>query len=192
VFKGFFIFMKKLLVLMVVLILASLACQLPGRAASIAQPTIVVSKEAAGEVENQLATAAADLNDTGLVTVVFTESQLTSYITEKIADQPDNPIQNPQVLLRDGTIEVTGKAKVGILSTVARLVLEPFANQGNLGVDIREAKLGSLPFPDSTLESISQTLNQNLNDLITVRGDKFYLETISVNDGTLTLSGRLQ
>ncbi|HMN58855.1 MAG TPA: hypothetical protein PJ988_00740 [Anaerolinea sp.] len=184
--------MKKIAILFAILILASLACQLPSRAAPTEQPTVPVSTEAAGEAESVLATAAAELRASGKVSVTLTETQLTSYIAQRIAAQPDSPIQDPQVILQNGEIEITGKAKVGILSANASIILEPYADNGNLRVNIRGAKFGSVPVPDATIESLSQTLNQNLNDLITIQGEKFYLETIAIADGTLTLSGTLQ
>jgi len=184
--------MKKITILFVILILASLACSLPTRTAPTDEPTVPVSTEAAGEAESVLATAAAELRTSGKISVTLTETQLTSYIAQRIAAQPDSPIKDPQVILQNGEIEITGKASVGILSANASIILEPFANNGNLGVTIREARFGSVPVPDSTIESLSQTLNQNLNDLITIQGEKFYLETIEIGDGTLTLSGTLQ
>ncbi len=185
--------MKKMITFLLLLILTSLACSLPFRGSATVEPTsIPVSTAAAGEVEDQMATAAAELEVNGQVSVILTDTQLTSYIAQKLALNEDSPLTNPQVILQNGQIEVTGKATIGILTAPATIILEPYANQGNLGITIKEAKLGSVPLPQSTLDSISQTLNENLNDLITIRGDKFYLETIAISDGSLTLSGHLQ
>jgi hypothetical protein len=183
--------MKRIGAFITILILTSLACQLPLRRSATPEPTpIPVSTEAAGQVEDQLATAAAELEQTGSVTITFTEAQITSYIANKMIASNQDFFQNPQVLLQDGAIDISGQAKIGMLSSKARLVLEPYADQGNLYIRIRSGKFGSIPVPDATLQSLSETINQNLNELITVNGQKFWLESIQISNGTMTLSGR--
>jgi len=184
--------MKQIRTFLLLLILFSLACQMPIRAAQQDQTPIPVSTEAAGQFEEQLATAAAELEQTGQVTVVFTETQLTSYFTQQLPTSGDVVLTDPQVFLRDGKIQVTGKASVGSLSTDTMVILQPYIDQGNLRFTIEEGKFGSIPMPDVTLNFLSETINQNMEYFTTLNGRKFWLETITIADGLMTLSGSLE
>src|SRR5690242_3836948 len=106
--------------------LAVLAC---GSPLGIGQPTapaspIPVSTEAAGELEELWANAIENAGPNGEVSVVMTEEQLTSYVAVKLAEQPDVPLKNIQIFLRDGQMTLTGDAKVGPLSSKASLAVD--------------------------------------------------------------------
>jgi uncharacterized protein YpmS len=183
--------MKPIRTFLLLLVLFSLACQMPIRAASQDSTSIPISTEAAGQFEDQLATASAELEQTGQVTVIISETQLTSYFAQQLPSSGDVVLTDPQVRLRDGIIEVTGIASVGSLTTDAMVILQPYIEQGNLRLSIQEAKFGAVPIPDAILETLTETLNQNLDNFTTVNGRKFWLETITVADGSMTLSGSL-
>ena len=184
--------MKRFSAFLILLVLTSLACQMPIRAISTQTPTLIpVSTEAVGQMENQMATAAAELEQTGQVTVTFTETQLTSYFAQQLSTSGEMMLTDPQVILANDTIEVTGTAAVGKLKSNTQIILEPYADQGNLRMTILEAKFGKLPVPDAILKTLTNTLNQNLDNLTSINGQKFWLETIEIADGTMTLSGRL-
>ncbi len=183
---------KRLTLFVLLLLLTGLACQAPVRLAATETPSpIPVTTEAAGELESRLATAAAELETTGQVTVTFTENQITSYIVQQLAATQETRLSDPQVTLQDGLIEVTGKVSVSLIKANARIVLEPYVDQGDLRMAIREAKFGSIPIPDATLEELTATLNQNLSEFTSINGRKFRLEVITITDGTMTLSGKL-
>ncbi len=200
--------MKKILLLFALLLLTSMACQMPIRAAATPEPErILVSGEASAQLQEILATAVAHLQETGSVAVTITEVQLTSYLSEKLASQTDSPLQEPQIRLVDGLIEVTGKASAGPITANATILLEPVAVNGSLNIAIKEANFGSIPLPESTLNSLTDTINQNIGSLATLNNQSFYLDTIAIANhavrsenwryiryanGTMTLSGRLQ
>ena len=184
--------MKQIRTFFLLLVMFSLACQMPIRAAQQDQTPIPVTTEAAGQVEEQLATAAVELEQTGQVTVSFSEAQLTSFFAQQLPTSGDVVLTDPQVKLRDGKIEVTGKASIGSLSTDALVILQPYIDQGNLRFSIEEGKLGGLPMPDVTLNFLADTINQNMDYFTTLNGRKFWLEEITIADGTMTLTGRLE
>ena len=184
--------MKHIRTFLLLLVMFSLACQMPISAAQQDQTPIPVTTEAAGQFEEQLATAAAELEQTGQVTVIFSESQLTSFFAQQLPTSGDVILTDPQVILREGKIEVTGKASVGSISTDAMVILQPYIDQGNIRFTIDEGKFGSIPMPDVTLNFLSETINQNMDYFTTVNGRKFWLEAITIADGLTTLSGSLE
>lgn len=185
--------MKHLLLLLGVLVIATIACQMPVRGTFPQQPeNAVVSGDASTQMEDQLATAAAQLQQSGSVTLILTETQLTSYLADQLAAQPEAPITDAQVRLYDGLMEITGQTTLGILTTSVRLVFEPFTEQGNLRVSIQEAQMGSIPLPESTLNNLAEVINQSLDGLVTLNNQNIYIDSLSITDGSITLTGQLQ
>lgn len=183
--------MKPFIFLSVLLLSVGLACSLPIRATQPPSNPMVASGEAAAELEANVATAAAQLEQTGSASLTITETQLTSYLAEKLASQPDSPIQNAQIRIENGSIQLTGQMSVSSLSTDLSLTLQPYVDQGNLQVTIQEGQIGSIPLPDATLKTLNQTINQEMLGLVTFHGQPFKLESISMDNGSLTLKGVL-
>ncbi|GAP06275.1 MAG TPA: DUF2140 domain-containing protein [Anaerolinea thermolimosa] len=183
--------MKPILFLSVLLLSTGLACSLPIRTAQPPSTTIIASGEAAAELESNVATAVAQLEQTGTASLTITENQLTSYLAEKLASQPDSPIQNAQVRLENGSIQLTGQMSVSSLTTDLSLTMQPYIDQGNLQVTIQDGKIGSLPIPDATLKTLTQTINQEMPGLVTFHGQQFKLESITMENGSMTLKGML-
>jgi len=183
--------MKPFLFLSVLLLSIGLACSLPIRATQPSSNTIIASGEAAAELESNVATAVAQLEQTGSASLTITENQLTSYLAEKLASQPDSPIQNVQIRLENGSIQLTGQMSVSSLSADLSLTMQPYVDQGNLQVIIQEGQIGSIPLPDATLKTLTQTINQEMVGLVTFHGQQFKLESVSMDNGSMTLKGVL-
>lgn len=184
--------MKPVYFLMTLLVLVGLACSLPVNRSNDKQlDSTEVPVVVGPALEDQMATAAAELSATGQVTVVFTEAQLANYMAERLSTNTDAPLVNPQVLLRDGQIVVSGDLTVAFVKATATFTLRPYIDNGRLQVELVDAKMGSIPIPDDTLTTLTNTINQNLSGLTTIENRQFTLEQVVVADGTITLSGRL-
>jgi uncharacterized protein YpmS len=182
---------KPSIVFAVLLILAGLACSLPGRSASTPTPvpTLIPTVDPQA-LEDQLATAAAQFNNTGQVTITFTEQQITTYVAQALAKQPDIPVSEPQVSLQNGQITVVAKVMVGKISGNGTLVFEPTVQDGKMNITVLSAKFGAIPFPNSALENITQTINKNITDIISVEGRSVQIESITIENGTMTVTGK--
>jgi uncharacterized protein YpmS len=183
--------MKRISFFLLVLVLSSLACGLP--TSSIA-PTITpapVDPAQADALEDQLATAVADLVAGNPVTITITEAQLAAYIDRRISDEPDAPISQPQVTLRDGKIEVTGQVTLDKLTAQANLVFEVFVENGRLQVRLIDAKLGALPIPERILNQINDTMNNNMEQMTTVENRRIEVQSVSIADGVMTIVGQM-
>jgi len=173
--------------------LATLACS---PSLGIGAPTppgspIPVSTEAAGQLEGAWGTAVANAND-GLVMVVMTEEQLTSYATLKLTSDANSPIEDPQIYLRDGKMLLYGKVKTNNVTLPAALTLSVVPTAaGAVSVTIDAADVGPMPVP-SALRDI---LASNLNDLIAQNAGGsntgFKVTGIEIADGKMTITGTL-
>jgi uncharacterized protein YpmS len=183
---------RSVIILSTLLILASLACSLPARQAE-PTPTLVPAATVDPTIlEDQLATAQAEFAQSGKISLTITEQQLTSYVAQRLSEQPDTPFTNPQITLSDGQMALSGQVKIGFITGQARIIFAPEVQDGRLQVTIISANIGSIPFPDSALNQITDSVNQNLNDFITVEGRSVRIETFEIANGVITISGSAQ
>lgn len=171
---------------MLTLVLAGLACALPGGPKLPASP-IPVSTEAAGELQTTVQTAVAEAGQTGTLELTFNEEQITSYVAVKLAEQADAPFTDPQIFLRDGKIQVFGKAHAGQLTATASIVMSASVDtNGHLSLSVDEADFGPVPVPDNILQNISTQLETALTEQT---GSNFVLSGVIITEGTMQLTG---
>ena len=173
------------------LVAASLACNMGGLGATATpRPTpIPVSSEAAGELQDVWATAVAGSKN-GEVTVVMTEEQLTSAVAINLAANPDSPIKDPQVLLRDGKMTLTANAKIqGVTSPVKIITSAAPDADGVLKISIEEAKFGLLPMPAVLLDSVSGMINEVVSGQFGPQGTGVKITAVTIADGQMVLTG---
>jgi len=180
---------RPILAFVLILLAAGLACSIPGRTAPTPTPILAATMDPK-ILEGQMATSIAKFNETGQLDIAFTEQQVTSYVAQEIAKQPDTPITEPQISLQNGQIILTGKFKVGILTTEASMVFEPYVLDGKLQVTFVSAKFGSVPIPDVLLKQITQAANDNLSQYITVDGQSVEIQSVRIDAGRLELTGK--
>jgi uncharacterized protein YpmS len=184
---------RKVWITALALVVASVACSLGGPTATpTPRPTLIpVSTEAAGELEDVWATAVAGSKD-GQVSVVMTEQQLTSLIAIKLAENPDSPIQDPQVLLRDGKMTLTANAAFKGVKAPVEIILSAAPDaEGVLKVTIEEAKFGGLPMPGALLESVSASINELVSGQLGSQGTGVRITAVTIADGQMVLTGTL-
>jgi len=183
---------RMLSVAVVALSAASLAC-----GAGLAGPTppaspIPISTEAAGEFEN-LWQNAIDNSVDGKVTVVMTEEQVTSYVAIKLAEEPDVPLTDIQIFLRDGKMTLKGNAKVGTISAPATIVINVTVDEdGKIQAAIEDADFGPIPVPQSMLDSLNTSINESLTNELTVDSTQVTIKSIAIADGKMSFSGTIK
>jgi hypothetical protein len=154
-------------------------------------PAIPVSTEAMGELQSSLETAVAAGAASGQVTLAFTESQLTSYLSYTLQSQSQPIITNPQVYLQNGQILVYGTASKGYFKATARIVLTAGVdNQGQLKIELTSANFGPLPVPNGLKELITATIQEAYAGALGPIATGFRLESVSIADGTMTVVGQ--
>ena len=169
---------------------ASLACgSFLGGPTPPASP-IVVSTEAAGELEDLWQNAIDNAVD-GQFSVVMTEEQLTSYVSVKLAEQEEElPLEDVQIFLRNGNMTMKANAKIGAIVAPATIDFNVTVNaEGKLEAAIEDADFGPVPVPDSMLESLNESINESLTNELTINSTEITLESIAIADGKMSVSG---
>jgi len=181
--------MKKLMLFgaLTTLLIAALAC---GGPLAVGGPTpeyppVVVSTESAASLTDKFE---ALKSTTGEVTVAITESELTSFIADKLAAQPEATLSNPQVYLRDGKIKLYTTVTTSNFTANALIVLNAAVVEGQLTTTIEKADFGPVPVPNNLLTSLTSTINDNLLSLVNKLPAGVRLKSIAIADGNLTLT----
>jgi uncharacterized protein YpmS len=175
------------------LTLASLACTMFIGGPELPQATIPVSTEIAGSVQEQVKQAVESAAQNGTLTLSISESQLSSLLAVKLQSQPDPFITEPQVLLRNGEIQVYGKAISGSFQANVRIVLSATIDaNGQPQITVTSTDFGPLPAPEGLNNSISAVVNEAFTGALGPAATGFRLENITIADGMLTLTGRIK
>jgi uncharacterized protein YpmS len=179
--------------LLVLFVLAMLACTISVGGPDYPQDRIPVSTEAVGEAQSAVQTAAALGLQTGTVTLALTEPQLTSFLANKLQEQQDPLITDPQVQLRDSAITVYGTAQQGYFRGTVKIVLSAGIDaNGQLKIELTSANFGPLPVPAGLRDLITATVQQAYTGAIGPVATGFRLESITIADGTMTVVGKIK
>jgi hypothetical protein len=175
------------------LFLSIVACTINVGGPSYPDQHIPISTSAVGELQSSIQTAVAAGADTGQVTLVMTEPQLTSYLANKLQAQSQPLFTDPQVYLQSGQIKIYGTANQGYLQATIQLVVTAGVDeQGQLKIELSSADFGPLPVPSGLREVITATIQEAYTGAIGPAAVGFRLEKITVADGLLTIQGRIK
>jgi hypothetical protein len=178
---------KNILPVLVVFLMISLACNFPTEeaAAPAREPDLLPSTPLEGEGESSF-----DQDPTsGRVTIVLTEFDMTSFLAAEMDAQDNPPLRNPQVLLRDGQVEVLGQAQTGPLTTNVRVVTVVNVDaEGQLNLQVISADLGAIPAPEQVTNQISNIANDNFRRSIAPHMQGYRAEKVVVDGGRITIT----
>ncbi len=179
----------RLFAAVVLLAAASLACSLGLGGPTPPASPIVVSTEAAGQLEDIITQAVGNAQN-GEVTVVVTEEQLTSYFALKLAEEPDAPFKDIQIFLRDGQIIMHANATVQNITAPAEVRLDVVTTaEGGLDVSVADANFGPMPVPASMLETLSSGLDEALSGAYGPQATGLKITNVVVTEGQMTITG---
>ena len=107
------------------LIFTSLACRLTAKTSAKPVETIAVSTEAVGSLEEKVQEAVDQAAQGQTVELSLTEEEITSLLAQKLNEQGEVMVSDPQVYLRDDKVQVFGNVQYGKLTLPLDVVLEP-------------------------------------------------------------------
>jgi hypothetical protein len=137
--------------------------------------------------------AAENGAQTGTVNLQITEAQLTSYLAFKLESQSQPLITDPQVLLRNGQMQVFGKAQSGMFTANVSITLTVSVDpSGQPKIQITNQDFGPLPAPQGLNEAVSAMIGEAFTGSLGPVATGFRLETISIADGMMTVTGRIK
>jgi uncharacterized protein YpmS len=176
--------------LILLLLLVNLACRFTARNTQTPLETIAVSTEAVATLEAKLDESMNQAEQGQKVELSLTEEEMTSLLAQKLQDQNEFVISNPQVLLRDGKITLTGDFQTGRLNVPVQIVFEPQVNStGQAQLELISVSMGPFSAPDSMVTTVQDLADRFLTDYLQQAGEAFFVESITVSDGTLTIKG---
>ncbi len=184
---------KTFLRILIVIGLTTLACSIFVGGPLYPSTPIPVSSDAAQSLHEQLDQALATGTQTGSITLRISESQLTSYLTYYLGTQADPVITNPEVLLRNGQAQIFGEAQGGLLTANISLTLQVNVDAaGRPQIVITKTDFGPLPVPPNLDETVSTLIQEAFTGALGPAATGFRLETVSLSDGFMTVTGRVR
>ena len=181
---------RRIFILLIVLVFSALACAQPMQPTEPPPTRVPPSTQDAEALKVEVATASAKFAQTGQLSITFTEQQLTAFLIEGLSTQTDFTLTEPQVILQDGQIKLSGKILLGESSIDITMVLVPTVQDGKVTLSVASANFGILPIPEKLLTQITDTINQKLMESITFRGRKLVIEKVEIANGALTILGK--
>lgn len=123
-------------------------------------------------------------------TVILNEQEITSWLAMEMKNSPDLPLNDVQVYLRDGKVQIWGVVSGSENSTSALIV-------GGLSIDanklpyftIESLQIGQQVIPSLLVSQMESWLNQALKDAITKNIPGLQLVSLKVTSGLITVSG---
>jgi hypothetical protein len=181
----------KFLPLIIIVVLTSIACNLPVRGAGLPPRTVDVSSEAAQTAIETIENSAGQLLQGATVTINLSEVQLTSLLSAQLEKNADSSFSNPQVLLENGKILVYGKIDQGLISANAVFTLAVVKDStGKPSIQLESLDLGQLPAPQNLLDSLTGFVNKTVNAALNESAKGFEILDLAVMDDTLSITVR--
>lgn len=149
---------------------------------------IITSDSAGLEAKDMLANS---LPQPGTMTsVTVTEQQITSWLVMEMKNNPDLPLQDFQVYLRDGKVQIWGVVTGSQDSTSALVVGElTIGENKHPYFKIESMQIGQQVVPGLLLSQMEAWLNQSLSEAINEQAPGLALVSVKVTSGLVTLSG---
>jgi len=188
-------------IFLITFILTSLACTVfvGGPDYSSLQP-IPVSAEAAESLKEEMKKSFEAGLQTGVVTLNITEPQITSYLAIRLQNDPTlqqtdkQPlITEPQVYLRDGQMQIYGKTNQGMFAANIGIILTMGVDEaGQPKIEIVSADFGPFPAPGGLKDAITAMIKEAYTGSLGPVATGLRIETITIANGVMTITGRIK
>lgn len=185
---------SKLTLFVISLTLASMACSIFVGGPDYPVQPVPVSPDEGQSMRQQLEQALIAGAQTGIVTLQITESQLTSYMAEKMAQQTNPPFTDPQILLRNGQMQMYGKITRSFFTANMLITMNVGVDEttGQPKIEIASADFGPFPAPEGINSAISAIIAEAFTGTLGPVAVGFRLESIAIIDGIMTMTGRIK
>lgn len=176
-----------------VLVLASLACTLFVGGPEYPAEPVPISPDAAQNLSEQVRKAVESGAQGGPVSIQLTESQVTSFLADRLAREADPLLSEPKVFLRDGQIQVFGRASSGVFTANVAVILSAGVDpEGRPAIEVVSADFGPLPAPAALNSLVSSLIAEAYTGALGPAASGFRLESINITNGLLTMTGRFK
>jgi uncharacterized protein YpmS len=149
-------------------VLLSVACG-PCNLFSATVPTparpIAVSTESAEQLESRIRQNIS--GEPGQQFILrMTDAEVTSLLATELAKYDESPVMDPQIWFTKGKIYGTGRlVNVLPIETDFYVIAAARIEDGKVKVEMEEVSTGALPLPDQVLATLSQSVNETVEEL---------------------------
>ncbi len=178
----------------IALLLTTLACSIfvggPAYPTEAISPTADATSPSLQDQVQQEVTANAQ---TGEISLDITEGQLTAWLAQQLSQQANPIITEPRVYLQAGQIKIYGKATSGVLSANVSITAEASVDSnGQPQINIVSTDFGPIPAPQGFNDALAASFREAFTGWLGPVATGFRLETISIGDGVMTVTGRFK
>jgi len=175
------------------LVLAGLACTIDVGGPDAPGPVITADSAAGEQVRQTWQSAIQSAAQDGVVRVILNEEQLTGFLAQRFASSDHPLLSDPQVFLRQGTIQVYGIVERSVLSGSILIVVRPdVTDQGEIRFDVAEANIGPVPAPAALRDTISALLTEAFTGSIGTLATGIRIQSLVIADGEMAIVGELR
>ena len=177
------------------LVLLSLACTMSigGPGDPYPQTQIPVSAQSVENMQTQIKAAFESGLQNENIILTITETQITSYLALKLSTENDPFFTDPQVYLRDGKMQIFGKAAQGYFIATINVVISVGIDElGQPDVQIVSADFGPLPVPESLADGLSAIIKEAYTGAVGPVATGFRIEQIGIRDGFMVMLGKVK
>lgn len=161
---------KHIILALLLLFLAGLACGTGSSAvAEIGPPggSVPTSQQAADRLKQNFYQAIQEASGNRESQLRVTNEEVTSLVAKELTETGQIPLSNPQVWFTSGRIYISGQVRpFGPVNFDSIIVATAVVDGGRLLVRVQEAQMGPFDFPETLLESITQTVNETLAGIL--------------------------
>src|SRR6266496_4725253 len=187
-------------IFLLTLLLTSLACSVfVGGPDYSTLPAVPTSADALQSMQAEVTRAFTEGAQTGTITLNFTEQQITTFVAAKLQNDPrlqqnGQPlIADPQVYLRDGQMQIYGKTKQGMFTANIGIIINVGVDENGLPkIDIASADFGPLPAPKGLANAVAAMVREAYTGSLGPVATGLRIETITIANGIMTISGRVR
>jgi len=168
----------------------SLACNFLKPKITLPQETIPITTQAVDDLKQEIEAVATQAETTGQATLVIDEAELTSLIAFELQKQETPVIQQPQVFLRDGQMQIGAAIMQGDASVPVQIIVGVSVDSNGQPVfQIVSAAVGPVALPEDLVTAISEQLTHTFDQNIRPRMGDVFINSISIADGKMTIQG---
>ena len=183
----------QILLTLFALLFATLACTMNIGGPDYPETAIPVSQEAVQGMQDQFKSAFETAATSGNVILTITEEQITSVLHYRFAEQVNPLITEPQVLLRNGTMDIYGKATQGYFVANVKISVKVGADaEGQPLIEIISSNFGPLPTPEGINTTLSVIIKEAYTGAVGPVATGFRIEQIGIRDGFMVMAGKVK
>ncbi|UCD98203.1 MAG: hypothetical protein JSV42_14775 [Chloroflexota bacterium] len=180
-------------IIIFVILLSSLACNLPFFRQATPEPLTSTGGDelsSNGESE-QDSSQSPGVEETILLEI--TEDQLTNLVAQELEGRVGDQVNNLQVFLREGQIQIFGDVDSQGISAPVKVVLEASLDPvGRPNIKVVSSNIGPFPLPAELISEVEVMMNRAFQEKIQDLAPNASLELIVIEGGRMTIYGSIK